>query len=125
MTVGPTRIQLPIVGNYQDSGSNDHAGGMLNVAHRTKPLRLFSTGISTRSDDRTSVVVMDADTQSIGPDGSEEADDGHVNAAFDSKDFSMIMNDSAPSVEVSVEISRKAEPCSGRRHNRPYGKLRP
>ena len=52
---------------------------------------------------------MDTDNQSIGPDGQE--DQGHSNPAFDSKDFSMIMNDSAPSVVVPVEISEKLNPA--------------
>ena len=51
---------------------------------------------------------MDADNRSIGPDGSDE---GHSNAAFDSRDFSMIMNDSVPSIEVPVEISEKLNPA--------------
>lgn len=81
-----------------------------------------TTGMSTKSDDCTSVVDMDADTQSIGPDGSEDpteptaaasgsGDQGQTNAAFDSTDFSMIMNDSAPSVQVPVEISEKLNPA--------------
>ena len=51
---------------------------------------------------------MDDDNNSIGPDGSEG---GHANAAFDSADFNMIMNDPAPSVEVPVEISERLNPA--------------
>ena len=67
----------------------------------------FSVGLSTKSDDCTSVDI-DADTSSIGPDGSEG---GHTNAAFDSADFSMIMNDPTPSVEVPVEIRESLNPA--------------
>ena len=64
-------------------------------------------GFSTKSDDCTSVDI-DADTRSIGPDGSEG---GQANAAFDSADFSMIMNDPTPSVEVPVEIRESLNPA--------------
>ncbi len=64
--------------------------------------------------DTSSVVNLDvADTQSIGPDGSEdpESGGGYTNTAFSSHDYDMMRNpDPVPKHEVPIDIQQKLEP---------------